>query len=90
MTDALNSGYDGVMLMGCKRGEDYQCHFVKGSELAHDRMSKIDDTLEQLQLETQRVVTHEVEITDVSRVSQLINEYAQTIDEIGLNPFKGF
>ena len=90
VTDALNSGYDGVMLMGCKRGEDYQCHFVKGSELAHDRMSKIDDTLEQLQLETQRVVTHEVEITDVSRVSQLINEYAQTIDEIGLNPFKGF
>ena len=90
VTDALNSGYDGVMLMGCKRGEDYQCHFVKGSELAHYRMSKIDDTLEQLQLETERVVTHEVEITDVNRVSQLINDYARTIDEIGLNPFKGF
>ena len=90
VTDALNSGYDGVMLMGCKRGEDYQCHFVKGSELAHDRMSKIDDTLQQLQLESERVVTHEVEITDISRVSQLINEYAKTIDEIGLNPFKGF
>ena len=90
VTDALNSGYDGVMLMGCKKGEDYQCHFVKGSELAHYRMSKIDDTLEQLQLETERVVTHEVEITDIDRVASLINDYAKTIDEIGLNPFKGF
>ncbi len=90
VTDALNSGYDGVMLMGCKRGDDYQCHFVKGSELAHYRMSKIDDTLEQLQLETERVVTHEVEITDVHRAPQLINDYVKLIDEIGLNPFKGF
>ncbi len=90
VTDALNSGYDGVMLMGCKRGEDYQCHFVKGSELAHDRMSKIDDTLEQMQMETERVVTHEVEITDIQRVSNLINDYANTINEIGPNPFKGF
>lgn len=90
VTDALNSGYDGVMLMGCRRGDDYQCHFVKGSELAHDRMSKIDDTLEQLQLESERVVTHEVEITDINRAPQLINEYAKVIEEIGLNPFKGF
>ena len=34
ITDALNAGYDGVMMMGCKHGDDYQCHFVKGSELA--------------------------------------------------------
>ena len=63
ITDALNSGYDGVMMMGCKKGDDYQCHFVKGSELADERMSKIDDTLKQLGLETERVVTHEVAIT---------------------------
>ncbi len=48
ITDALNAGYDGVMMMGCKHGDDYQCHFVKGSELASYRMSKIDDTLKQL------------------------------------------
>ncbi len=90
ITDALNSGYDGVMLMGCKKGDDYQCHFVKGSELAHYRMSKIDDTLQQLQLEPERVETHEVEITDIQRVPRLINEYAAKIEEIGMNPFKGF
>lgn len=90
VTDALNSGYDGVMLMGCKKGDDYQCHFVKGSEMAHERMSKIDDTLQQLQLESERVETYEVEITDIQRVPTLINEYVAKIDEIGMNPFKGF
>ncbi len=90
ITDALNGGWDGVMMMGCKHGDDYQCHFVKGSELATYRMSKIDDTLKQLGLETERVVTHEVAITDVKRAPQLINEYAAKINEIGMSPMKGF
>jgi quinone-modifying oxidoreductase subunit QmoB len=90
ITDALNSGYDGVMLMGCKHGEDYQCHFVKGSELANYRMGKIDDTLKQLGLETERVATYEVAITDVARVARLIDDYVAKILEIGLSPMKGF
>ncbi len=90
VTDAINSGFDGIMMMGCKKGDDYQCHFVRGSELAHERMSKIDDTLTQLQLETERVQTFEVEITDIERVPKLINDYAEKIDALGMNPFKGF
>ena len=90
ITDALNSGYDGVMMMGCKKVDDYQCHFVKGSELAYYRMSKIDDTLKQLGLEPERVVTHEVAITDGARVARLINDYAAQIKAIGMSPMKGF
>jgi quinone-modifying oxidoreductase, subunit QmoB len=90
ISDALSSGYDGVMMMGCKKGDDYQCHFVKGSELAHYRMSKIDDTLKQMGLETERVVTHEVAITDGARVAKLIDDYAAQIKEIGMSPMKGF
>jgi len=88
ITDALNSGYDGVMLFGCQKGDDYQCHFVRGSEIAHIRMSKIEDTLQQLQLETERVTTHEVAITDIHRIPEIINDMAATIDKIGLSPFK--
>ncbi|TRZ97362.1 MAG: FAD-dependent oxidoreductase [Rhodocyclaceae bacterium] len=90
ITDALNAGYDGVMMMGCKRGDDYQCHFVKGSELAHYRMSKIGDTLTQLGLEPERVVTQEVAITDNRRVVTLINDYVAQINELGMSPMKGF
>ncbi|MCC6608335.1 MAG: hydrogenase iron-sulfur subunit [Burkholderiales bacterium] len=90
LSDALNSGYDGVMLMGCKHGDDYQCHFVKGSELANYRMSKIDDTLKQMALEPERVATCEVAITDTERVARLIDEYAAKINELGMSPLKGF
>jgi quinone-modifying oxidoreductase subunit QmoB len=88
ISDALNSGYDGIILMGCQKGDNYQCHFVKGSEMAHYRMSKIDDTLKQLKLETERVKTYEIAITDIQRVPQLINEMADTIAKIGMSPFK--
>jgi coenzyme F420-reducing hydrogenase delta subunit len=50
--DALSQGMDGVFLLGCKHGDDYQCHFVKGSELADIRMKKIGDALASLALET--------------------------------------
>lgn len=88
ITDALNSGYDGIILMGCQKGEDYQCHFVKGSEMAHIRMSKVDDTLQTLSLEPERVEVHEVAITDIERAPRIINDMATTIEKIGLSPFK--
>ncbi|MBI3370291.1 MAG: hydrogenase iron-sulfur subunit [Betaproteobacteria bacterium] len=90
ITDALNGGYDGVMMMGCKHGDDYQCHFVKGSALATERMSKVDETLKTMSLETERVATYEVAITDLKRLPQLIEDYAKVIDKIGMSPMKGF
>ncbi len=88
LTDALNSGYDGIVLMGCSKGDDYQCHFVKGSEMAHYRMGKIADTLQTLNLEPERVATYEVAITDIQRAPKLINDMAETIEQIGMSPFK--
>jgi len=88
VSDALNTGFDGIVLMGCKTGDDYQCHFIKGSTLAKERMSKVADTLETMSLEPVRVSTYEVAITDIQRAPQLINDMADTIEEIGLNPFK--
>jgi len=88
VNDALSNGYDGIILMGCQKGDNYQCHFVKGSEMAHVRMSKIDDTLKGMSLEPERVKTYEVAITDIERAPALINEMAETINKIGLSPLK--
>jgi quinone-modifying oxidoreductase subunit QmoB len=88
ITDSLNNGYDGVVLMGCRRDDDYQCHFVRGSAMAAERMSKVGDTLKSLNLEPDRVILHEVAITDIKRAPALINAMAETIKRIGLSPFK--
>jgi quinone-modifying oxidoreductase, subunit QmoB len=88
ITDALNSGYDGLVLMGCRRDDDYQCHFVRGSAIAAERMSKVGDTLKSLNLEPDRVALHEVAITDIKRIPQLINAMADTVKRVGMSPFK--
>jgi len=88
ITDSLNNGYDGIVLMGCQKGDDYQCHFVRGSAMAHERMSKVGDTLQTLNLEPERVEVYEVAITDVERAPRLINDMAETVEKIGLSPFK--
>jgi len=88
VTDSLNSGYDGIIMMGCRRDADYQCHFIRGSALAAERMSKVGDTLKQLNLEEERVAVHEVAITDIDRAPQIINDMAAKVVEIGLSPFK--
>ncbi|MCU7857832.1 MAG: hydrogenase iron-sulfur subunit, partial [Candidatus Thiodiazotropha sp. (ex Lucinoma borealis)] len=88
VTDALNNGFDGIVMMGCRRDDDYQCHFVRGSAIAAERMSKVGDTLDTLNLEPERVILHEVAITDVERAPQLINDMAETVEKIGLSPFK--
>ncbi|MCP3677837.1 MAG: hydrogenase iron-sulfur subunit, partial [Deltaproteobacteria bacterium] len=55
IADSLSKGIDGIILIGCAHGENYQCHFVKGSELAEERLSKVQETLDRLMLESERV-----------------------------------
>jgi len=88
--DALAKGMDGIFLFGCKHGDDYQCHFVKGSELADIRMKKIGMALESLALEEERVAQFEVAIDDYDKLPKMINDFVEMIEEIGPNPFKGF
>ncbi len=88
--DALSAGMDGVILLGCAYGDDYQCHFVKGSEIATRRMENIGDTLATLGLESERCRTEQVAITDYDRVPDIINSFVDDIVEMGPNPFKGF
>ncbi len=88
--DLLSAGMDGAMLLGCKYGDDYQCHFVKGSEIASKRMENIGDSLSTLGLEPERVRSEQVAITEYDKIPKLINDFVDEIVELGPNPFKGF
>lgn len=88
--DALSSGIDGILLLGCQYGDDYQCHFVKGSELCNRRMENVAETLKSLALESERVELQQVAISEYNKVPEIINKFIETIDEVGPNPFKGF
>jgi quinone-modifying oxidoreductase subunit QmoB len=81
---------DGVFLLGCKHGDDYQCHFVKGSELADVRVRKIGEALSSLALENERVAQFQVAIDDYPKLPQIIDGFVEQIEALGPNPFKGF
>jgi len=87
--DALASGFDGIMLIGCISGEDYQCHFVRGSELAHTRMENVQEKLKQLVLEPERVKILELPINDFHRIPEIFDDFLAIIKSMGPNPYKG-
>ena len=87
--DALASGFDGVLLMGCRKGDEYQCHFVRGSELAEYRMDNVREKLKQLVLEEERVQLHEVGISEYRKIPQIMDDFLEVVETAGPNPYKG-
>lgn len=90
INDAMAKGFDGVLLMGCKHGDDYQCHFMKGSELAEIRLSKVSETLNRLGLESERVRATTVNIMDYDKIPAMLDEFSEELEELGPNPMKDF
>lgn len=90
IADAMSKGTDGCLLLGCKYGEDYQCHFVKGSELCNRRMANVGETLGKLGIETERVRQLQVAIDEYDKVPALIDQFVEEITKLGPNPFKGY
>ncbi len=88
--DAMSSGIDGALLLGCKFGDDYQCHFVKGSELSERRMQNVAESLASLGIEAERVKMAQVAIDEYDQIPEIINGFMDEIVELGPNPFKGF
>ncbi|AEH44167.1 methyl-viologen-reducing hydrogenase delta subunit [Thermodesulfatator indicus DSM 15286] len=88
--DAMSGGWDGVLMLGCKYGENYQCHFIKGSELANRRMENVAETLQQLALEPERVVIKTVSIDEYEELPKLLQEFQEALEAVGESPFKGW
>ena len=90
IADALSRGIDGVMLIGCKYGDNYQCHFIRGSELAQKRLENVKETLQRLQLEPERLQLTQLSINEGGKLPALIDDFVSRIRELGPNPYKGF
>ncbi len=90
IAEALSCGVDGVILIGCKYGDDYQCHYVRGSELANTRLGNVGETLQRLSLEPERIKVVELSHDEFGRVPGVLDEFAAELDKMGPNPLKGF
>lgn len=90
VADALSKGIDGILILGCQYGDDYQCHMATGSHLAKIRLSKVAETLDRLKLESGRVQMEQISISEYYKIPQIINEFIGKLEKFGPNPYKGF
>jgi quinone-modifying oxidoreductase subunit QmoB len=90
IAEALSTGIDGVVLIGCKYGDDYQCHYVRGSELANTRLGNVGETLERLALEPERIKVVQLSHEEFDRIPAIFEEFSEELEEMGPNPLKGF
>jgi quinone-modifying oxidoreductase subunit QmoB len=90
IADALSRGVDGIILIGCRSGDDYQCHYVRGSQLAQTRLGNVQETLTRLVLEPERIKVVELSHDEFDRVPEVLDEFAAAIEALGPNPLKGF
>jgi len=90
ITEALSAGYDGVIMIGCKYGDDYQCHFCKGSELTVARGENFREKLVQMSMESERVELHQLQISEYEKLPEIFENFQEeVIEQFGMNPFKG-
>jgi quinone-modifying oxidoreductase subunit QmoB len=54
------------------------------------RSENVQEKLKQLALEEERVQIVQLAIDEFEKLPEIVNEFADEIDDIGLNPFKGF
>ena len=52
------------------------------------RSENIQETLQTMMLEPERIQTEFLEIDEYARIPQILDEYMETIEDIGPNPFK--
>ncbi|HVW31893.1 MAG TPA: FAD-dependent oxidoreductase, partial [Acidimicrobiia bacterium] len=88
VSDALSSGIDGILLMGCKSGDDYQCHFIQGSALAAKRLTNVLETLNRLSIEPERVRPIEIEISDYDEIPRIVGDFVDEVRKLGASPYK--
>ena len=88
ISDALSKGFDGILLIGCKPGDDYQCHFIQGSELTEKRGANIQEVLTKMMLEKERIKTVFMEINEYWKIPAIIDDFVEEVVSLGPNPFK--
>lgn len=88
VAEAVIAGYDAVALMGCRSGEDYQCHFIHGSEVLKTRMDNIREVIGRMALEPKRVQYLEVAISEADKIPGMLNDVLDRVRALGASPLR--
>jgi F420-non-reducing hydrogenase iron-sulfur subunit len=77
---AFREGADGVLVLGCHIGD---CHYVSGNHRTAKRMPVLRRILEYIGIEPERLRLDWVSSAEAPKFQQVVNEFTETIRELG-------
>ena len=77
---AFNNGIDGVLIIGCHKGD---CHYMKGFEYTEVRMYHLKKLIKYIGIEANRFQLHSISASEGKQFSELIKDFTKTIIELG-------
>jgi coenzyme F420-reducing hydrogenase delta subunit len=85
MLKALEEGADGVMVAGCLEGD---CHYQSGNLRAKKRVSYVQEILEKIGMESERVAMYNLSAGEGPRFAEIAREMTEKVTELGPSPIK--
>ena len=85
MLKALEEGADGVMVAGCLEGD---CHYQSGNLRAKKRVSYVQEILEKIGIEAERVAMYNLSAGEGPRFAEIAREMTKKVTELGPSPIK--
>jgi F420-non-reducing hydrogenase iron-sulfur subunit len=79
----LERGVDGVVIVGCPRGH---CHFVDGNLRASKRVERLQQLLEEMGLERERLAMVEIASGDGAGFAALVDRLTDQLTRLGPSP----
>lgn len=85
ITTAFEKGADGVYVAGCLEGD---CHFKNGNEKAAKRVAYVQNYLEEIGIDPERLEMVRVSAGMGHRFAQIATEITKKIRKLGPSPIK--
>jgi F420-non-reducing hydrogenase iron-sulfur subunit len=85
MLKAREEGADGVMVAGCLEGD---CHYQSGNLRAKKRVIYVQEILEKIGIEPERVAMYNLSAGEGPRFAEIAREMTKKVQELGPSPIK--
>ena len=83
--EALEKGADGVFVAGCMEGD---CHFQAGNLRARKRVEYVQQLLQSIGMEPERVAMYNLSSGEGPRFAEISRDMTDKVRQLGPNPIK--
>ena len=74
--NALNAGYDGVLIAGCHPGD---CHFLSGNRICERRLRLLREVLEGAGMDPRRIRLEWISASEAKKFAEVVSDFTSEL-----------